>query len=332
MNSINSPQSKEDFLSKKEKQKILALYAVFFIVFILSKVFPYGYSTSGFIQGPYYIFNEYNIIFPFFEVVEISFFILTIIELDKLKIHHGIKFGMINCVVITFDILIFIYIGPIIVFRSIDYLSIGFYIGIIALVLLFGFNIILLKFRKRSIMFSQETKERKKLWLKKKMKDLELKEKMADKRILSTYSKMAGFQERGIVVFVSYASKDADFFKIKELAEELSKNQDVDDVLYWQENMKDNIIKYMNENLGKCDIFILFCSPNALESEPVEKEWTAAEILGKPIIPVFLKPDHIPPLLKSKKGIQYDAFDRKKNLQNLQDIINKQISKGSEAK
>jgi hypothetical protein len=186
-----------------------------------------------------------------------------------------------------------------------------------------------LKYRKKSLILAHEIKEKKKLWLKKKKKELELKEKMARKSILTTYSKIAGFQKKGIIVFISYATKDADFFKIKEISEDLSKFDDVDDVLYWQEDMKDNIIKYMNENLGKCDIFILFCSPNALNSEPVEKEWTAAEIMKKPIIPIFLKPDHIPPLLKAKEGIQYDAFDKKKNLQKLYEIINKQISKDS---
>ncbi|MFX0077418.1 MAG: toll/interleukin-1 receptor domain-containing protein, partial [Candidatus Hermodarchaeota archaeon] len=194
------------------------------------------------------------------------------------------------------------------------------------------FNLYLLKYRKESIMFSKRTKEKKKSRLRKRMKDIEIKEKLADKELLTTYGKIAGFQKRGLVVFVSYATKDADFFKIKEVAEKLSKIQDIDDVLYWQENMKDNIIKYMNENLGKCDVFLLFCSPNALKSGPVEKEWTAAEILGKPIIPVFLKAEHIPPLLKSKTGIQYDAFDRERNLRNLQEIIKKHTSKNSKVK
>ncbi|MFW9822846.1 MAG: hypothetical protein ACFFE4_07925 [Candidatus Thorarchaeota archaeon] len=38
---------------------------------------------------------------------------------------------------------------------------------------------------------------------------------------------------------------------------------------------------------------ILFCSDDALNSEPVEKEWTAAEIMGEPIIPVFYNTKHI---------------------------------------
>ena len=31
----------------------------------------------------------------------------------------------------------------------------------------------------------------------------------------------------------------------------------------------------MNEKIGKCDVMLLFCSPNAAISEPVNDEWTA---------------------------------------------------------
>ena len=326
----NNSKFSEELFSNKEKKILLILYSVFFIIFMVSKVFPYGFTSSWLIQGPYYVFNEYNVIFPFFEVVEISLFILAFIELDRLKIHHVIKIGTAICAVLVIDIITIILVGPFLVFSRLDSYYIGFYLGITALVLFTGINFFFFRYRKKSILFSQKTKEKKRSWLRKRMKDLKIEEKMADKELLTTYGKMVGFQKSGLVVFVSYATKDADFFNIKEVAETISTNQNIDDVLYWQEDMKDNIIKYMNENLGKCDVFILFCSPNALKSEPVEKEWTAAEILGKPIIPVFLKADHIPPLLKSKNGIQYDAFDRNKNLRNLQDIINKHISKNSE--
>ena len=43
----------------------------------------------------------------------------------------------------------------------------------------------------------------------------------------------------------------------------------------------------MNDNFGKCDLMLLFCSQNALQSQPVNDEWMAAKALNKPIIPVF---------------------------------------------
>lgn len=125
----------------------------------------------------------------------------------------------------------------------------------------------------------------------------------------------------GISVFVSYATKDAPSFRIEEIAEELTKTEEIDDVLYWQEDNKDNIIEYMNENLGKCEVVILFCSPNSLNSVPVQKEWTAAEGLNKPIIPVFLEVEHIPPLLITREGVKFDPFDFEKNIQELYKLI-----------
>ncbi|MCK4383835.1 MAG: toll/interleukin-1 receptor domain-containing protein, partial [Candidatus Lokiarchaeota archaeon] len=152
--------------------------------------------------------------------------------------------------------------------------------------------------------------------------DMELQEK----GIPVSAATQEGVTIKNLLVFISYATKDAELFKIKEIAKSLNNYKDIKEVLYWQENMKDNIIKYMNDNLGRCNIMLLFCSPNALISKPVEKEWTAADSMGKPIIPIFLKSDHIPPLLKSRLGLEYDSFDFQKNIHDLHDLILKKCS------
>ena len=128
-----------------------------------------------------------------------------------------------------------------------------------------------------------------------------------------------------VLVFVSYATKDSNDFKIRDIAQILTECEKISAVLYWQEDLKDNIIKYMNDNLGKCDIMLLFCSPNALTSVPVEKEWTAADIMEKPIIPIFNDPDHIPPLLKPRLGVQLDPLDFKKNIDKIYELIVKKL-------
>ena len=115
--------------------------------------------------------------------------------------------------------------------------------------------------------------------------------------------------ESGIFIFVSYATKDSTRFQIPRIAERLTEYPEIKDVLYWEEDLHDDIIAYMNENLGKCDVFILFCSPNALESEPVEMEWGAALKIGKKIIPVFMDETHIPPLLSTKLGVSFREKD-----------------------
>jgi len=166
-----------------------------------------------------------------------------------------------------------------------------------------------------------ELKERE---LKLKEKELKLKEKQLKD---SFAAKDLSHLEKELVVFVSYATKDAELFKIKTIVENLTRYDLIDYVLYWQEDMKDNIIKYMSDNLNKCDIMLLFCSPNALKSKAIEKEWTSADIMNKPIIPVFIKSDHIPPLLKSRLGIEFDTFDLQKTIDEIYKLILKKIER-----
>ena len=115
--------------------------------------------------------------------------------------------------------------------------------------------------------------------------------------------------DKDILVFVSYSSKDAKIFKIQDIAEQLKFLPGIKNVLFYEGESIDNIIKYMNDNLGLCDVFLLFCSENALSSVPVEKEWTAAEAMGVPIIPIFFDLKYVPPLLQSRLGVEYDFYN-----------------------
>jgi len=54
----------------------------------------------------------------------------------------------------------------------------------------------------------------------------------------------------------------------------------------------------------------------------------AALAMKKLIISVFIKPEHIPSLLKARLGVEYDTFDLQKNLDNLyKDILKKSESR-----
>jgi hypothetical protein len=132
-----------------------------------------------------------------------------------------------------------------------------------------------------------------------------------------------------LLIFISYATKDADWFKISELSKLLTTYNEIENVLYWQEDMKDNIFEYMDQNLGRCDVMLLCCSPNALKSKPVTKEWTAADSMEIPIIPIFFSPDHIPPLLKSRLGVQFIPFEFEKNINKIYNLIIKKCEQKS---
>lgn len=81
------------------------------------------------------------------------------------------------------------------------------------------------------------------------IKDRELKIKEQQLAEISTVGDLPDV-EKNVLVFVSYATNDAELFKIKEIAKSLNFYEDIKEVLYWQENMKDNIIKYMNDKFS----------------------------------------------------------------------------------
>jgi len=133
---------------------------------------------------------------------------------------------------------------------------------------------------------------------------------------------------REILVFVSYSTKDSKIYKIQDIAEQLKLYPGIKDVLFYEGESIDNIIKYMNDNLGQCDAFLLFCSENALSSVPVEKEWTAAEAMGVPIIPIFFDLKHVPPLLQSRLGVEYDFYNLDQKVKEIySSIVKKCIEK-----
>ena len=129
------------------------------------------------------------------------------------------------------------------------------------------------------------------------------------------------FSEKGIIIYVSYSTKDSNKYKIADISEELTKMIKIHDVLYWEEDMKDDIYRYMNDNIKKCDIMLLFCSQNALNSEAVTMEWQAALKIKKKIIPVFTNEKEIPALLSTKLGVFFDKDNINDTITKLYNLI-----------
>ncbi len=128
------------------------------------------------------------------------------------------------------------------------------------------------------------------------------------------------------MVFLSYATKDSNRFQISTIVQQLTAYPEIRDVLFWEEDMHDDIIDYMDKNIQKCDIFILFCSQDALKSSPVKIEWQAALKVNKKIIPVFEDEIDIPTLLSSKLGVKYDGNNLNKMIENLYYLILKKVN------
>ncbi len=78
----------------------------------------------------------------------------------------------------------------------------------------------------------------------------------------------------------------------------------------------------MSDNLQKCDVVLLFCSPSAMNSKAVKKEWTAADSSDKPLIPVFTNIKYVPTLLRTRKGVHInDVFNVDANIKRLHKLI-----------
>lgn len=134
-----------------------------------------------------------------------------------------------------------------------------------------------------------------------------------------------------IIVFISYSIADSRIFKVSKLAKLLLSYTEIEGVLYCEEYARDDFIKYMNDYLDKCDVFLLFCSSNSLKSEFVAMEWRAAVSLKKTIIPVYLDSKYIPPLLSPRLGVQFDEKDIGLTANNIILTIKKNLSSKNSA-
>ncbi|TXT56208.1 MAG: hypothetical protein BAJALOKI1v1_1970006 [Promethearchaeota archaeon] len=127
-----------------------------------------------------------------------------------------------------------------------------------------------------------------------------------------------------LTIFISYATADSDKYDIPRIGKLLQNAYpDVENVLFWEESMDDDIYVYMNDNLGLADIVLVFCSENATHSDAVRAEWMAAYKMKKKIIPIFEHEQHIPPLLTTKLGLEIDPYDIKGFIRNLHLLIKK---------
>jgi hypothetical protein len=123
-------------------------------------------------------------------------------------------------------------------------------------------------------------------------------------------------------VFISYAFSDTEKFQIPKVAKILENFNEIDKVLYWEQDSDMDIIEYMDKNLTQCQSLILFCSESIQNSEAVKAEWHAffyrcLRIKNVKIIPVFENISDIPTLLGPYMHIEYSYSDFDKFIEKL---------------
>lgn len=129
------------------------------------------------------------------------------------------------------------------------------------------------------------------------------------------------------MVFISYSVKDTSQFQISKVVDLLESYSDIENALYYEKDSGMDIVEYMEENLGRCKVFILFCSKNSKESKSVKFEWHSFYQLLKTnenlkIIPIFEEPEYIPNLLLPFKRVKFNS----ENLEQFVNLLHKEIT------
>jgi len=129
--------------------------------------------------------------------------------------------------------------------------------------------------------------------------------------------------EKPLKVFMSYSTKDSEIFDVPLISRTLESKSypEIEKVLYCQRDAGENWVDYMNENIPKSDVFLLFCTPNIYESRYIKDEWQTAYNKDIPIIPVFVNRKHIPDIISNRNGIEFDQFNKAEAIHNLCDFI-----------
>ncbi len=102
------------------------------------------------------------------------------------------------------------------------------------------------------------------------------------------------------IVFFSYAFKNSEFFKIDEIADDLLKHKEVEDVYYSQKDVRRDFVDYMESALTKSNVCLRFCSVEATGSRYVKDEFASAYKREIPIICVYTDPKDIPALRQDR--------------------------------
>jgi len=114
-------------------------------------------------------------------------------------------------------------------------------------------------------------------------------------------------------VFLSYSTKDSEYYELPKIVKGLECYPDIEKVLFWEADSTQNIVDFMEETLKSCNVFVLFCSENSVKSAAVKDEWQAAFQRRKKkllkLIPVYEREEHIPAMLGHLLNVKYDKTD-----------------------
>ncbi|NVM53267.1 MAG: TIR domain-containing protein [Candidatus Helarchaeota archaeon] len=133
-------------------------------------------------------------------------------------------------------------------------------------------------------------------------------------------------REEDILIFMSYATEDVEFFNLEILVDRLEYEKGIQKVFYWDRDNKlgYSIHEYMIKNIAKSDKMLVFCSETSRASAPVNQEIGMAIMTNKlankaDIVPIFVKKSDIPKIIDEYRGVVFN--------ENFEEFIDELIKK-----
>lgn len=116
-----------------------------------------------------------------------------------------------------------------------------------------------------------------------------------------------------ISLFFSYRLSDSHEYLVMDIAQFIKQKKEISKVRFycwelWDGYPNGNINDFMEEGLRNCDVFIPFFSKDYFNSPNCKKEYEAAQVVNKFLIPVYMNFDDVPFLCKARKGIDLTRY------------------------
>jgi hypothetical protein len=129
--------------------------------------------------------------------------------------------------------------------------------------------------------------------------------------------------ENTVKIFISYATKDFDAFKIPEIASWLQTQEEIENVFYWERDntMQQSILSYMETKVSESDAVVVIATTASSQSRPVNLELEMAIMQNKKIVPVFSDINSVRLSLRTMRGIHYNDSDFLTFLVNLYRVL-----------
>ena len=133
-------------------------------------------------------------------------------------------------------------------------------------------------------------------------------------------------KKKNLIIFFAHSAKDSQAFKISELEKALLNYEEIDRILIYEKEKYGDFVLFMNESIKACDMVIVFCSDHIRYPSFTYDEWSAAFASRKQIIPVFIKLNYVPILLRKKSGCLFAPSDFKKTIECIYQSILKRLA------